>query len=961
MIFRRFHQAVWFPTFVLLLASCFLPLFSIAQQKATLTGKITAEQNNEPLIGVVVMIRGTGFGTYSDANGNYTISDLPGGTYNVEFSYLGYEKTLVTGVKISDGETKRQDIKLRNTVYTIEQSVVIIGERPLVDVEDAGSTKSIGKDVIDAAPNRPIQGILNTQAGVVQNPEGITIRGGRTYETGFYIDDVSAQDPLAGTGFGIDIGSNAIDNVEVSTSSADVEYGNATSGVVNTKTRSGGNKFSLNASVKHDNFGFNDGWESTWNQSVGEVSFGGPITFRKDVTSPRLKYFVSTKASFNDHTYLGEPADQIRSSIYPNTFWTPRQDNRWAAMLKVNYDLSKTGKLSVTYLKSLNINQDENMLRITGNDVGFRPGYQFDFSLQPDNANTFTHDANLQSIQYTVTPKPSHSFRVTASRLFVHLRADANGRPWRPDVVDAEFDPTSIVEFPTKPFNPDDSIVFVFPGPGLYNNGGIATLWHDHYVEEYTIKPSATFYSQNTLNRFFLGAEFKRQEMRWIDIIRPWIGAPIELASGEFTQSFRLGDLSDVWKVSPFKASFFFSDKYKFRGLIADAGLRFETWFPGKFVDDAVENPASPIADAFRESYRENTTKLFGRRAKFRLLPKLAASFPITENQVMYFNYGHSTVDPHPSYLYTGLDPYYADRSTLGRIGNPDLNPEVDISYELGLKSQISQNDALQVAAYWKDKYDFITSSSVLIKDVTGREVQRTIRINSDYARVRGVEVSYTRRIGRWFEGNGSVSYSVATGQSSSASQNLQDVLAVGNTASAKELPLAWDSPLDAKMYALVKWNEKEGLWNQRWLNRFSIYGETIFRTGRRYTPYLFKGNEEFSGRPIYEMDNNVNNRNSELSAPSWWVNMSVRKWWKINRVDLSVSVEVNNLLNRRNTAIVNPVTGNAYENGDDVPTEWRDPRYLDPRDFRSFGAPPDNPARFYEPRHLLFGLGLRF
>ena len=38
--------------------------------------------------------------------------------------------------------------------------------------------------------------------GAVQSSDGIHIRGGRNYETGFYIDDVSARDPLAGTGFG---------------------------------------------------------------------------------------------------------------------------------------------------------------------------------------------------------------------------------------------------------------------------------------------------------------------------------------------------------------------------------------------------------------------------------------------------------------------------------------------------------------------------------------------------------------------------------------------------------------------------------------------------------------------------------------------------------------------------------------------------------------------------------------
>ena len=67
------------------------------------------------------------------------------------------------------------------------------------------------------------------------------------------------------------------------------------------------------------------------------------------------------------------------------------------------------------------------------------------------------------------------------------------------------------------------------------------------------------------------------------------------------------------------------------------------------------------------------------------------------------------------------------------------------------------------------------------------------------------------------------------------------------------------------------------------------------------------------------------------------------------------------NVLNNLNTAIVNPVTGSAYEFGDPVPSEWRDPKYLDPRDYRSNNIPPDNPARYYELRHILFGLTLSF
>jgi Ni/Co efflux regulator RcnB len=77
--------------------------------------------------------------------------------------------------------------------------------------------------------------------------------------------------------------------------------------------------------------------------------------------------------------------------------------------------------------------------------------------------------------------------------------------------------------------------------------------------------------------------------------------------------------------------------------------------------------------------------------------------------------------------------------------------------------------------------------------------------------------------------------------------------------------------------------------------------------------------------------------------------------------MEFALSVELNNALNNKNSAIINPITGRAWRPGDDVPTEWRDPRYLDPRDSRSYGLPPDNPARYFEQRHLLVGFALRF
>ena len=70
------------------------------------------------------------------------------------------------------------------------------------------------------------------QVGIVRDPTGLYIRGGRANETGFIVDGVSAKDPLAGTGFGLDIGSNAFSEIEITTGGIGAEIGDVTSGVV---------------------------------------------------------------------------------------------------------------------------------------------------------------------------------------------------------------------------------------------------------------------------------------------------------------------------------------------------------------------------------------------------------------------------------------------------------------------------------------------------------------------------------------------------------------------------------------------------------------------------------------------------------------------------------------------------------------------------------------------------------
>ena len=959
-------------------------------QNGNIEGIVKDRQTGETLPGVNVIVKGTSFGSATDADGHYAIHDIRPGTYNLEFRYIGYETVLLTGISVKSGQTTTRNVAIGQKVLTSEQDVVVIGEKPIFDVEKSNSSVTVNKSVIDAAPVQKVQDVVSMQAGVTQDPSGIYIKGGRSYETGYIVDGVSAQDPLSGTGFGLDVGANALSSVEVITGGVGAEYGDVTSGVVNVKTRDGGDTYSGSLTHKRDNFGSKTGRYSNFFSDLYDVNIGGPsVIFEKILPAlgidipGKVTFFLSGQANVQDG-YTRYAATKLHSSLIKSDFWTPRENNQWSGMAKMTYHIKPTMTLQASYQRSLTINQNTNMLRITGNDVQFQPGYQFFFQNNLDNANTYAHESILSYIKWSHTLNGSTFYNIQLSRLFTRLRADVNGRYWRPDSVNGEFDASSIVTYPVTEFPTGNDFQYVLPGPGLSNNGGLSSLWHDHFAEEITLKSTLTKYFAEKQDRLDAGMEFKFQDYQWIDIQRPWIGAPIRINDSLTSQSSRLGGSSDIWRVKPKRGAFYANDQIRYRGLIANIGARLEYWYPGHYVDAYINDPRSPIPDAIRKSYKKNTHKLFGGRFKMWLLPKLNVSFPVRENQVMFFNYTHSARVPHPSYIYAGLNPYYQDRSFLSQLGNPDLNPEVDISYEIGLRNQLSQNDALNISAFWHDKYDFITTQSIIIPDATGQETQRAFRINGDYARVRGIEVTYIKRYQDWFLGNVSASYSKAEGLSSSSNEALQNILVGGqNVGNNIETPLAWDRPWDVKWQFIFTYDRRNNpLFGIPPMNHMKLFLSGYWRSGLRYSPYIFKGfsTNPITGRndwrPIYEMDPDPAKRFSKV-GPFWFnIDLNFQKWFTLSKsTRLSFFMEITNLLNSKNAAIINPVTGKGYRSdypptqqeliqlrdnrAYDVPSGVRDPRYLDPRDNNT----PTylNPADYLPQRHFVFGASFNF
>jgi len=910
-----------------------------AQERGTLVGVVTDAKTGEPLPGVIVKIKGTYYGINTNIEGKYAIKGISPGEYTIEVSLIGYKKIEYTGITIGSGVTEL-NVKLTESVVTLDQEVVIIGEKPLFDIEQSSSASLVTSDQIRTAPVLGITDIVSKQVGVTQTAEGLYIRGGRSYETAYYVDGVSAKDPLAGTGFGVEVSTKSVKEIEVTTGGIGVEYG-ATAGVVSVTTQTGSDDIDAFVSYKRDNLGFNANQPSSFNTDMVEVNLSGPLL-------PGSLYIFGAFSGYISDEYTRKPASQLHSSIAGDTKYAPRNDNRWNGTLKLTYKPDATQKFEASYNRSLKINQNTRMLQIGGNDIVLGPGYQYEFSLQPDNANTYTHDANLSTLKFTNTLNPQAYYEIQIGRLFTRLRADANGRPYRPDSITQDLEPKSIITYPISywQFSDFDSLIYVIQGDpytaGLYNNGGIAPLWHDHFAEEYTVKFDFN-YNPTPEHKIRFGFESKFQEYQWIDINKPWIGAPIR--RGNPPRS--LGESFDIWHVWPAQGGLYFSDQITFKGLIATLGMRFQYWFPGRMIDRIVKNSNAVAAKVIRSSaqqeYESQTYTLFGNRWKGRILPRVRVSFPVSDNQVLYFNYGHAVDWPNAYQVYSGLDIFRIDRSPLARVGNPALEPETTVEYEIGLRNQFTTDDVFTISAYSKDKYDYVVRRFL-------PELDKTTYVNEDYARINGIEVSYTKRIGKMFRGDISGSFQVAKGKSNSAEASFFRYTEEQTT---KEKFLAWDRPLQFRVGTNFLFDDEiNPPLGIDFLNQMNVFFQWNFQSGKRYTPYLFSGIDANTKRPVYRED--LANEYQAIGEDWWWGDLTIQRWFTIDKVKVTLFVEVKNVFDNKNSTIINPLTGRAYELGD--PTPFRDPTFPHPEDR---GLPPFDPARYLEQRHLTAGISV--
>ena len=924
-----------------------LGLISVyCQNTGNLTGKITDAKTGEVLIGVNVLLKGTYYGAASDINGQFTIHNISPGTYNVTVSFIGYKAVEYTGIRITEGKTLQLDTKMEQTSLTLDKDVIVIGSKPLLDVDETQSKNTVSSEDIKNAVVENVTDVVAQQPGIVKDNNEIHIRGGRSYENAFLMNGVSVQDPLSGTGFGLQLSANAIQEVDVITGGFNAEYGQATSGIVNVKTKDGGDTYQGYVSYKTDNWQRRSSMHN-FNTDIFELDLGGPepittsLLPKLGINIPgKLYFFGSFYGGLTDgitQGYYKPTVSNLYSSTFYGTRFSPRADNNWNGLVKLTYKPSSTLRFTYSFTQSVSISQNTTALQTNLEYVEPSPGYQYKFQNILQNANVFTHKNIFQSFSMTQTLSAKTYYELRFGYFFSNLRVDANGKNWTEYVQ-----PQDIVNFPIQYYNQNHDTVGVIPGDGFWDLGNPYT-WHDHYIEEYSIKGDITSFFDEK-NKFKAGFETRFQEMQVVDIYQPWIGT--------------LGLNNDIYKVYPAMGDLYAQDNINFDGMILNFGLRLDYWFPGKYVDDAVNDSlVVTIPDQTRQDYKNDTFSWFGgRRFKARLSPRLGISFPVSDFQTMFFSYGHFSKWPRPQFVYAKLNPLNA-QSSFQQFGNPNLNPETTVAYELGLKTQFTPNDVLTVTAYYKDIFDYINTRSAKITSARFITKNFITYVNSDYARSRGLEIEFKKRIGNWFNGVASFAYAIVTGKSSSASEGALVIQGDVNE-SVKEKFMPWDRPVTASISGNFYVPKGNGLFGfgKGILDDMNLYVRAFFESGKRYTPAYLTGYDS-QGRPMYI--SSTTDLYTDIGDNWFYVDLNFEKYIPIGGLEFAINMEINNLLDTQNSAIINPVTGKAYQAGDPVPYSWNDPNYPDLQ--APISPYPFNPARYLTRRNIKFGISLKF
>src|SRR5580698_7526098 len=228
--------------------------------------------------------------------GLYRFPSLLPGTYSITVTKDGFEKYIIEDLRVEAGTVVPLDIKL--TIGAATSTVTVTGQAPLlqtdsVDVSETIDTKQIaylptfGNNITRFGLLAP--GVSMASGQLDLHPENagedfnVNINGGQTNNNAHILDGVNNTEAIQGLTLLVPTQAS-VQEVKMTTSNYDAEYGSVSGGVFQITTKSGTNSFHGSAFEYYRTAGFfaadhfsqpNGAPGNVWNQFGGSV--GGPI------------------------------------------------------------------------------------------------------------------------------------------------------------------------------------------------------------------------------------------------------------------------------------------------------------------------------------------------------------------------------------------------------------------------------------------------------------------------------------------------------------------------------------------------------------------------------------------------------------------------------------------------------------------------------------------------------------
>lgn len=765
---------------------CFFTGMLFSGQTGKIAGIVTDASSGGALVGCNVLVKGTSQGASTDANGEYFIINLSPGSYDLEFSMIGYAAYTAEGVSVNIDVTTPVNASV-STEAVAMSGIVVTAEQPAIEKTLTSTKQIVSGDMMSGMAVTDVNDVVKTLPGVTEVGGDLHIRGGRSGEEMYLVDGASVTNAVMG-GEAIPVNPGMVGELQLITGTFNAEYGQAMSGLFNTVLREPAPGF-------HASVGFRTTLgQDYFKADAGDFKDAAIYAEKMEIVDDAGAYTSAaagtdfTKTAFGGEKTIMDFSAGFGTSEFGGVFSLRTLDDGGRlpglaedlqnVQAKLNYQLGSSLKLSAE------------VMSYTRN--GF---YDPSYDAERMDAGMDIWQWLWAMDQYPVTEESANQFGVTANYVMspstnITVRADMMMRKQEDGAqsLDGKF-----VDFDTNAKVTATTSYNGAEGPNhtkVMEDRAHSNAWYNtenvygHYFKsEETITTIGAHATSQLNNRHQLKAGF---DYRMFDLDRSghdvWYGRTLG-----YTEANPRLQHNSFGGATPTEIAAYAQDQMEFNDMILNVGLRFDGFDAGS--DKGVWAPNDPIADAAGDGAVNpfDPSKRTATEMKTQISPRLGASFPVGDN--MAFRYAYGSFFQRPEF-YSLLNNHMAqmDGGTESGffiyLGNANLDPMKNTIYEMGLQYSLASNLKLDVSGYHRDISNLQASQEVYAvpfqddgsghdneagwsADETFEAAHYSVMVSDHFGDVRGLETSLSMTGQSGLTGRVSYTFSIARGTAS--------------------------------------------------------------------------------------------------------------------------------------------------------------------------------------------------